>query len=419
MKKILAILTALLLVSCSLNHDEVVVSMKKNTTTKISKEQALKNLYGELNIIDGETRADGTTRKVKSIEPLVGAKTRSGNALDNDLLYIVEFEEGQGSAVLAADTRLDPVIAVLDTDVLTAEDFASDDMDDINAYMASMIDDYASIASFGTLQPLLPAPGHTVTDTIYRVHVHPLLTTKWGRNYPYNGLSVEEADSYTLPTSVVACAQILNYYGGPNVINGQLMNWAIMNYVENKGRLTGMAMAYTSVARLMSALLEMNTGVCDIFNTLGYEAELVRLSDYSLLDTVGLDMIKTSLIDNRPVFMGASVEEMGMNAHYWVVDGCLDYTARSITAVEKMGDVDAGDPIVEYITYETDYDKIHCNFGRDGKCDGYYTYRLFNIGYPNYDIDESVGDKTHFMGGYIDEYSYNYRYNMKLVLVQE
>ena len=112
MRKIFAIFTALLLLSCSTNHDEVVVSMKQNATTKITKEQALKNLYGELKIIDAETRAGGEARKVKSIKSLVGAKTRSGNALDNDLLYIVEFEEGQGSAVLAADTRLDPVIAV-------------------------------------------------------------------------------------------------------------------------------------------------------------------------------------------------------------------------------------------------------------------------------------------------------------------
>ncbi|MBQ6583868.1 MAG: Spi family protease inhibitor, partial [Alistipes sp.] len=146
MRKIFAIFTALLLLSCSTNHDEVIVRVKQNPTTKITKEQALKNLYGELKIIDAETRAGGEARKVKSIKSLEGAKTRSGNALDNDLLYIVEFEEGQGSAVLAADNRLEPVIAVLDIDVMTAEDFSSDDMDDIGVYMASMIGEYANYA---------------------------------------------------------------------------------------------------------------------------------------------------------------------------------------------------------------------------------------------------------------------------------
>ena len=52
MRKIFAILTALLLVSCSMNHDEVVVAMKATQSTKISKEQALKNLYSELKFID-------------------------------------------------------------------------------------------------------------------------------------------------------------------------------------------------------------------------------------------------------------------------------------------------------------------------------------------------------------------------------
>ena len=168
MKKLLAIFTAVMLVSCATNHDEVVVSMKQNATTKISKEQALKNLYSELKFIDEGTRAEGTQREVKSIKPLVGAVTRSGNALDNALLYIVEFGEGQGSAVVAADTRLEPVIAVLDSDVLTAEDFANEDMEDISAYMASMITNYAESAVSVNSTGLIPIPGNTVVDTIYR-----------------------------------------------------------------------------------------------------------------------------------------------------------------------------------------------------------------------------------------------------------
>ncbi|MBQ7952083.1 MAG: Spi family protease inhibitor [Alistipes sp.] len=186
MRKIFAILTALLLVSCSMNHDEVVVAMKATQSTKISKEQALKNLYSELKLIDGATRADGTLREVKSIKPLVGAVTRSGNTLDNDLLYIVEFGEGQGSAVVAADTRLEPVIAVLDTDVLTAEDFANDDMNDISAYMASLIEDYAEGVEKRDALPLIPA-NPTNIDTLYTV-IAPMLKTKWHQQAPYNNL---------------------------------------------------------------------------------------------------------------------------------------------------------------------------------------------------------------------------------------
>ncbi|MBR2115508.1 MAG: C10 family peptidase [Alistipes sp.] len=419
MRKIFAIFTALLLLSCSTNHDEVVVSVKQNPTTKITKEQALKNLYGELKIIDAETRAGGEARKVKSIKSLEGAKTRSGNALDNDLLYIVEFEEGQGSAVLAADNRLEPVIAVLDSDVMTAEDFASDDMDDIGAQMASMIEDYATFASIITPIPLLPAPGHSVRDTIYRVHVHPLLTTKWGRNYPYNGLSIDEADSYDLPTNMVACAQILKYYNGPSVINNTNINWSLLSFVENKGRLLNFTSAYSEVAKLMSLLVDMDMSSYSILQSLGYDVEFVSVPEEVLLDTDGLNIIKESITEHRPVIMSATVNEMMGPYHAWVVDGCLDYTARYIRAVERIGNIETGETIVEYITQETEYNKLHCNFGEDGKFDGYYTYRIFNLGIPNYDIDESVGDKTHCIADYADEYSYYYHHNVSITLIEE
>lgn len=59
MKKFLSIFTAVMLLGCTTNHDEAVVTMKSVKSTAISKEQALNNLYGELKLIDGGTRADG------------------------------------------------------------------------------------------------------------------------------------------------------------------------------------------------------------------------------------------------------------------------------------------------------------------------------------------------------------------------
>ena len=420
MKKLLAIFTAVMLVSCATNHDEVVVSMKQNATTKISKEQALKNLYSELKFIDEGTRAEGTQREVKSIKPLVGAVTRSGNALDNDLLYIVEFGKGQGSAVVAADTRLEPVIAVLDSDVLTAEDFANEDMDDVSAYVASRIEDYATFASRTTPIPLLPAPGHSVRDTIYRVHVHPLLTTKWDKGYPYNGQNIFDENPTDLPTWVVAVAQILKYYNAPASINNISINWGILNYVENKGVLSGNATAYSEVRSLMSQLMAIDGSVVELFQELGYSSTYnYQLAEYALEDTVGLDMIKESIIDRRPVMMSGSAHELFPSSHSWVVDGCLDYTARYIIAAERLGNIGEGETVVEYITTETDYNKIHCNFGRGGKCDGYYTYRAFNLGMRNNDIDESVGDQAHSLTDNLEDNSYNYRYKFWLTFVKE
>lgn len=417
MRKILAILTALLLVSCSLNHDEVVVSMKQNVTTKISQEQALKNLYGELNIIDGETRADGTTRKVKSIEPLVGAKTRSGNALDNDLLYIVEFEEGQGSAVLAADTRLDPVIAVLDTDVLTAEDFASDDMDDISAYMASMIGEYANYAANSRSGGLLPAPGHTVVDTIYTANIPPMLKTKWHQGSPYNDLCIRSnGNNIDAGCGAIAIAQLVYYHKSPSVINGYTVDWddlALCEYEYTGPEFIGGGQAPRWVVGPGEIIDLINPGdvevakfVYNIGTAVGIDyyngerdalvSEMIRwlnevgynctYKDYNLV------AIKNMVANHKPVIITGyrHTSNNDTSSHGWLIDGWKDYVIRTTTASEVEGEV--GTVVPEYTITETYYDKIHCNFGWGGNCDGYYTGDIFDCHTPNYDIEPGSGD---------------------------
>ncbi|MFR6556742.1 MAG: Spi family protease inhibitor [Alistipes putredinis] len=53
-----------------------------------------------------------------------GAVTRSEATADvEDLLYIVNFENEAGYAILGADDRLEPVYAVVDEGSLTTEDF--------------------------------------------------------------------------------------------------------------------------------------------------------------------------------------------------------------------------------------------------------------------------------------------------------
>ena len=101
----------------------------------VSPESALDNLelfLGTLQSIGGETRAGSFGRRVASILPLktVSARTRSASAFGvENLLYLVAFEDGQGSAILGADTRVNPVYAVLDETVLTPEDFESKNFD--------------------------------------------------------------------------------------------------------------------------------------------------------------------------------------------------------------------------------------------------------------------------------------------------
>ncbi len=429
MKKLLAIFTAVMLVSCATNHDEVVVSMKQNATTKISKEQALKNLYSELKFIDEGTRAEGTQREVKSIKPLVGAVTRSGNALDNNLLYIVEFGEGQGSAVVAADTRLKPVIAVLDTDVLTAEDFANDDMEDISAYMASMIEDYAiSVASANSVG-LLPAPGHTVVDTIYNVNVPPMLKTKWSQGSPYNDLCVKaDGSSVSAGCGAIAIGQFLYYHRCPDVINGYTVSWSLLEDCEYKakqigeiidgGHIGGGTIIGGGISVLDPTIFSKREVAKFIYNIgcsigINYSSGYAGSSTTIMLNylrMVGFDCtydeyscedIKEIVQNNKPVIMtGRTTSNKG---HAWIVDGWKDYLIRTTTASEVEGPVDSVTP--EYTITNEYFDRIHCNFGWGGHCDGYYIGDIFDCRIVNNYIEPGIGDVPDSGSG--DDYKYD------------
>lgn len=409
MRKIFAILTALLLVSCSMNHDEVVVAMKATQSTKISKEQALKNLYSELKFIDEGTRAEGTPREVKSIKPLVGAVTRSGNALDNDLLYIVEFGEGQGSAVVAADTRLKPVIAVLDSDVLTAEDFANEDMEDISAYMASMITNYAESAVSVNSTGLIPIPGNTVVDTIYTVNVPALLNTKWHQDSPYNNLCLDtDGEKIDAGCAAIAIAQFAYYHKSPDTINGYNVDWDLLADCEyvfggnfNGGTIGGGGIIIFDpnfLANREVAKFVYNIGVTAGIN---YSSGYPGASEYGMLfclDELGYNCTLTTynnsnirdiVEDNKPVIV-VGYNSVG-SAHAWVVDGWKQCVIRT-TTVSEMPEGPVGSVSPEIIVTDSHFDRIHCNFGWGGQCDGYYFGDVFDCREINTHTEPNSGD---------------------------
>mgnify|MGYP001538349798 FL=1 len=82
--------------------------------------KALEHLAGALVALDGPTRSPGESRTVQRVtavtrDDLRASATRSGECSADSLVYLVEFEDGKGSAILAADDRLEPVIVIYDT----------------------------------------------------------------------------------------------------------------------------------------------------------------------------------------------------------------------------------------------------------------------------------------------------------------
>lgn len=225
----------------------------------VSETRALENLASALAVIDGSgTRALGKQRTVQRVTPVFRADasrgtTRSSDVQSDTLAYIVEFGEGEGSAILAADNRLEPVVAIYDEYVATEEDLRQDAFEpdawripenlyceeedeyylgDINAggdggsaplfRETQLIKDYLGKNNSGE-------PSYDVEKERYIVeHIRPMLTTKWHQKSPFSDLT---PGNYPAGCVAIAVAQIMAYHEYPR----DFCNWAsVKKYEEMK-----------------------------------------------------------------------------------------------------------------------------------------------------------------------------------------
>lgn len=382
----------------------------------VSETEAISMLSKDLDAIYGEsdrTRA-ASARRIKNIKGVKFNRALStrGVSMPDDvsnLLYVVEFEDGQGSAVLGADKRVEPVFAILDRTVLTAEDIensmSSDaDRNDLTTLVAGMI--YSSAMSqLETNATALPPVDIKTTryetryDTIGYEKKLPLLNTKWGQGCPFNN---DCPNGCPAGCGVIAGAQIMKYYRYPNplVVDGQTFLWTnIDNYTYPNISLREMDIEQIggfihALGQKMKA--EYSAGgtstytnnIISTFRNLGYSTSGIK--QYNTTAIIG--EIKT----DRPVYLsGFRTQE---NGHAWVIDGLLRYTVKEwlyeIETDPRKIPVGSDGVVNKTLVNTTSVGRLHCNYGYDGDCDGYYAYGVFDLSnrLPSEYIEESAGD---------------------------
>lgn len=106
--------------SCS-NEESSNIIADINNNHCISIEEALSNLSAVMD--DNDTRVGGTSKVVINVLPITTSMTRSGSSSNSALLYVANFEDNQGYALLAADDRIEEkVLAIVDSTNLSEEE---------------------------------------------------------------------------------------------------------------------------------------------------------------------------------------------------------------------------------------------------------------------------------------------------------
>ena len=325
------------------------------------------------------------------------------------MLYVVDFEDNAGSAILAADSRIpEKVLVVTDkgniidsipvyengmfesTDYFSDFSLYNEDEDDyyigqVDAQVIEYCIDYADDYVGGT-----NSSSNTITSTVYgswanNEKIYPKLTTAWHQTSPFNDAiptsryffwqSWKRGPAGCVP---IAIAQIMAYHEFPSNLscNDYIINWTGIKNIctRSNPNATGTNYDRQAVARLVSNIgawcstiytpdfaFALPRKARDCMSTFGY-SNVIRTYGYN--ESKVEDMLR----NDNPVFIAAI---SGLtNGHAWVIDGYLD-RSRDIKNYNSSGVL---------VSSTTENQKLmHCNFGWNGYCNGYYTSGIFNL----------------------------------------
>ena len=446
MKKILLLLAVMVVgaISCqknvvmndSLNEDPTI---KESTSPyAISEEEALVRLDSFMEAFDGsETRSQ--RRKVMHIRSLsmndIYGSTRANLTDDiENLLYIVEFENGEGSAILGADRRLEPVYAVLDKSVLTIDDFnnaiAGENTDDISTFTAGLIANEVSTASFELNDSLsIHPPGggfdFTWIDYITVVtrpkYIEPLLDTKWSQTdyyndkFPRTSVNTEdgtEDDRQCAGCTTIALAQILNNnsYPSPIELNNHTYYWRDIN--KHRWNAEQGVIDSTDMDHLASFIFDLSEDLRVTYNSNGSTSasvddvkRVMRRAGYSNFSEGGITeaRIYPMLLNQRAVWARGS--EDNEEGHAWVIDGWKTVNTSYYRVTYNTNDIE----ISRELLSSTTENYVHCNMGWGAVCDGYYTTNIFDTTRARNEdeLEVEYGDD----GGTVQDYVFAYGFN--------
>lgn len=384
----------------------------------VSEEEALARLDEFMSAFDNNnTRA--SQRQVRSIHSVkfndIAPATRSNDINVENLLYIAEFENNQGSAILGADIRVNPVYAVLDGTTLTNDDFNNainhQNMENIETTIAGLIAQaaFSDASTYG----LLP-DDDLRTDLVYDTttitvmeEILPLVETKWGRGYPYNllySLIPEANNRYLVNSSTIAVAQLVNYIYDLWSVNSLYVvhnhDMSVIRQFTHNANITDINKINKLARYIYDIGLHVGSGgTTDVDNVINSDGIICLMRDLNLPKTsaayqpLNKNSIHNLLLDDYPivVFGFHTDEENSENSRIevWLVDGWKTINTQLIRTTENFGVVISRE-VISSITK----DYVHCNFGKDGLCDGYYEYGIFDTTSARFDelIEEESGD---------------------------
>ena len=387
--------------SCEDDHDKMV-------TTIVTPEMARAEVEKILEELDVPTRT-GQKRTIGEMHILGGfGETRANdNQPEEPLVYLFNFDNEEGYALIAGDKRVVPVLAFAEKGNIDPEKGIDNPglimfLSNADIYYRAKVglpitDNDGNEVYYNPNDPANPIPvneleGLLKLDAVLADEWHTwgwtgdVIPCKWNQTSPFNKycFTTDGQDAYA-GCVAIAVAQIMFHYQKSTTYNGTYYDWDYMKTVTD--RYNGTDYAKDMVAKLIYQLgrpqnLNMTYGAYDsagsgaaianiprTFVNFGYTSGGTRraydhmyLCDGPLLVT---GYAKKKTIQHKFLGIKTWSETSYHEGHAWVIDQSISQSQKLYT---MQGD---------YL--RTDNRRLlHCNWGWGGQDDGYYFDGAFN-----------------------------------------
>lgn len=414
-------------VSCT--DDNQVVSSTRDSecySSVRSVEDAIIEANKAASIISAKSR--GITRSASDKVFVIANHTASRGEGVDTLMYIVEFDDNQGYAIVAAPKAVeDPIIGVIDEGSYEEES----DNDNFNYFM-ELSEEYilSEVERSGvvTINPSLPLTQVKYVDRlIVDSRLEPKLEVCWGQHWPEG----EFCPNDYCGCVTTAVAQILSFFEQPTSMtltyddrdmNSITINWPLIKQhkvssassflMESGCSLSGVnhqtiGRMCRQIAELLGASFEGDEGTKTNLNQFPQTISLLlpqqTLSSLSFSNWQGL----VTALDNGLLLISGDdmrdVPEPQKQGHSWLADGYVNY--HMVTDMYTKQDGQIWQYVESYDTYKR---WLHYNWGWGGNNNGYFAADVATDLTSNAkEFDQSTGNLTQMPYGNIIVYSIN------------
>lgn len=375
---ILAIYFSCVLTGC-VSDEPVIIAESSfpcdNDNYKISLSGALRSADELMNKIYKRplTRTNSNDCTISVVRSKSLTRRINNTEIPDTLLYIVNYNDNQGFAVLSADQRTLPVYAISDNGSIDLNDTVYNE--GLDLFFKNVYNDMYLGITNPPIDSLQPVEIPHIVEVLSSVG--PIMRSapqNWGQKYPFNKYCPLNYGTGILPKvgcNAVSLAQVISCSQPPEKIGSiENIDW---NYICSWG---GIVNGNEQI---------WPDEVCRILAELG-RPEYLNIS-YDFENSIGdTDRQRTTLIAlgyddpgialNFPEGISSSSYPLLMRGcekypngsqsllHTWVIDG---YSSLKIT--DRM--------FVDCFAYETLY---HCVWGWNGKCNGYFAWTNNGLG---------------------------------------